>query len=78
MRVEGSVISNAPLLSPAVASAGVYPDEAVPRLRDGLAAAGVSNLFPLGECERTYPGMPHDGMRVLSELVNWASSGAIR
>jgi hypothetical protein len=64
-----------PLLSGAVACAGVYPDPALPRLRDALAAAGVSAVFPLGECERAYPGMPHDGMRVLSELVSWASSG---
>jgi hypothetical protein len=48
----------------------------VPRLRDLLAAAGVSSVFPLGECERAYPGSPHDGMRALSELVNWTGSGA--
>jgi hypothetical protein len=63
-------------LSAAVASAGVYPEAAVPGLRDALTAAGVSNVFPLGECERTYPGIPHDGMRVLSELVSWASSAS--
>jgi hypothetical protein len=61
-------------LTAAVASAGVYPDRALVPLRDVLAAAGVSNVFPLGESERTYPGIPHDGMRVLSELVSWASS----
>jgi hypothetical protein len=65
-----------PLLSAAVAATGVFPDRAVARLRDPLAAAGVSNIFPLGECERAYPGMPHDGMRVLSELVSWTNSGA--
>jgi hypothetical protein len=61
-------------LSAAVASAGIFPDEAIPRLRDALAAVGVSNVLPLGEGERVYPGIPHDGMRVLSELVNWTNS----
>jgi len=65
-----------PFLSSAASAAGVFPEEAIPRLRDLLAAAGVSNVFPLGECERGYPGIPHDGMRTLSELVNWTSSGA--
>lgn len=64
-----------PFLSGAASSVGVFPDEAIPRLRDVLTAAGVSNVFPLGEVERGYPGVPHDGMRVLSELVNWVSSG---
>ena len=65
-----------PLVGPAAAAAGVFPDGAVARLRDALAAAGVSNVLPLGEVERSYPGIPHDGMRVLSELVAWTSSGA--
>ena len=66
-----------PFLSSAAAAAGVFPDAAIPRLRDALAAAGVSNVFPLGDGERSYPGIPHDGMRVLSELVSWTSSGAL-
>jgi hypothetical protein len=61
-------------LSAAVASAGIFPDEAIPRLRHALAAVGVSNVLPLGEGEGVYPGIPHDGMRVLSELVNWTNS----
>jgi hypothetical protein len=64
----------APTLSAAVASAGVFPEGAIPRLRDPLASVGVSSVLPLGEGERTYPGIPHDGMRVLSELVNWTNS----
>jgi hypothetical protein len=63
-------------LTSAVASAGIFPDAALPRLRDALAAAGVSNVLPLGEGERVYPGIPHDGMRVLSELVSWANSAS--
>jgi len=64
-----------PFLGSATAAVGVFPDEAVAELRDTLGAAGVSNVFPLGECERSYPGIPHDGMRTLSELVSWTSSG---
>ena len=65
-----------PLLSEAVASAGVSPESDLVRLRDAMVAAGVSTVLPLGESERAWPGMPHDGMRVLSELVSWASSGS--
>ena len=50
-------------------------NEALHRLRDPIAAVGVSNIFGLGECERTYAGMLHDGMRVLSDLVNWMTAG---
>ncbi len=62
-------------MSSSVSTVGVYPNQALHRLRDPIAAAGVSNIFGLGECERTYAGMPHDGMRVLSELVNWTTAG---
>jgi acyl-CoA reductase LuxC len=65
-----------PFVSDAAAAVGVYPDADLAGLRDALAAAGASNVFPLGECERAYPGMPHDGMRVLGELVGWSSSAA--
>lgn len=65
-------------VGPAVATAGVHPPAALGELRDLLAAAGVSAVFPLGESERAWPGMPHDGMRVLSELVSWVSSGEAR
>jgi hypothetical protein len=57
-----------------VSTVGVYPEERRRSLRDGLAARGVSNIFPLGEGERVYAGMPHDGMRVLSELVRWTNA----
>jgi hypothetical protein len=63
-----------PLLNSDVSTLGMYPAGALVELRDACAAAGVSNLFPLGECERMYAGMPHDGMKILSELVNWANS----
>ena len=42
-------------------------------LRDPVAARGVSNIVPLGHAERAFAGMPHDGMRVLSDLVEWTT-----
>ncbi len=62
-------------ISPSVATAGVFPLRALREMRDLPAATGVSAVFPLGESERAWPGMPHDGMKILSELVSWASSG---
>ncbi|MDD4986035.1 MAG: acyl-CoA reductase [Dehalococcoidales bacterium] len=58
-------------ISQYVSTAGVYPEKRQLELRDRILARGVSNVFPLGQCERVYAGMPHDGMRVLSELVDW-------
>ena len=58
-------------LHPGVSTAGVYPEERRFRLRDPILARGVSNVFPLGQCERMFGGMPHDGMMVLSLLVDW-------
>ncbi|HZH13071.1 MAG TPA: acyl-CoA reductase [Archangium sp.] len=62
-----------PLMSRSVSTVGVYPEETREEWRDALAAAGVSNILPLGECERAHAGMPHDGMRVMSELVEWTN-----
>lgn len=57
-----------------VSTVGVYPERRRMELRSELASRGVSNVFPLGECERMYAGMPQDGMKVLSELVNWTNA----
>jgi hypothetical protein len=66
-----------PHVGRAVSTAGVYPEGALASMRDALAASGVSSVFPLGECERVWAGIPHDGMRTLSDLVSWTcSSGA--
>lgn len=54
-----------------VSTAGVYPEERRHELKDRILARGVSNVLPLGQCQRVYFGMPHDGMRVLSQLVDW-------
>jgi hypothetical protein len=56
-----------------VSTVGVYPEARRVELLDEIAARGVSNVLPLGECERAYAGMPHDGMRILSELVSWTN-----
>ncbi|MDD5703263.1 MAG: acyl-CoA reductase, partial [Dehalococcoidales bacterium] len=58
-------------LHPGVSTAGIYPEERRTALRDRILARGVSSVFPLGECERLYAGMPHDGLPVLSHLVDW-------
>jgi hypothetical protein len=62
------------LLHRGVSTAGVYPEARRTMLRDEIAARGVSNVVPLGSAERGWPGMPHDGMRVLSELVDWVNA----
>ena len=36
-----------------------------------ILARGVTNALPLGEVERMFGGMPHDGMMVLNDLVDW-------
>ncbi|MEW5941584.1 MAG: acyl-CoA reductase [Chloroflexota bacterium] len=57
-----------------VSTAGVYPEARRLALRDAIAARGVSNILPLGQCERVFSGAPHDGMLVLSELVDWKNA----
>lgn len=62
------------LLGSDVSTVGVYPEDRRHELRDELAARGVSHVVPLGQCERTFAGMPQDGMRLLGELVSWATA----
>jgi hypothetical protein len=57
-----------------VSTAGVYPESRRAKLKDLIAARGVTNILPLGQCERIVPGAPHDGMIILSELVDWKNS----
>ncbi len=61
-------------LSQNVSTVGVFPESRRMELRDDIAARGVSDIFPLGECEKMYAGMPHDGMLVLSDLVDWKNA----
>jgi hypothetical protein len=57
-----------------VSTVGVYPESRRIELRDAIAARGVSSILPLGGCERYFSGAPHDGMIVLSELVDWKNT----
>lgn len=57
-----------------VSTVGVYPEARRLALRNAIAARGVSNILPLGQCERVFPGGPQDGMLVLSELVDWKNA----
>ncbi|MFI6165580.1 acyl-CoA reductase [Nocardia sp. NPDC051052] len=59
---------------PGISTVGVYPEPVRVQVRDELAARGVSTILPLGDTECAYIGMPHDGMHVLHELVNWVNS----
>ena len=61
------------LLHRGVSTVGVHPEPRRRALRDFVAARGVSNIVPLGHAERAFAGMPHDGMRVLSDLVEWTT-----
>lgn len=61
------------LLHRGVSTVGVHPEPRRLALRDLVAARGVSNIVPLGHAERAFAGMPHDGMRVLSDLVEWTT-----
>lgn len=58
----------------AVSTVGVYPEARRLELRDSILARGVTNVLPLGQCERMYGGMPHDGMMVLNDLVDWKNA----
>jgi hypothetical protein len=60
-----------PYLHQGVSMASVYPEERRCALRDAIAARGVSHIVPLGQCERTFAGMPHDGFMPLHQLVDW-------
>jgi hypothetical protein len=58
-------------LHPAVATVGIFPDSRRVAFRDRVAARGVSNVVPLGHAGAAAAGSSHDGMLVLSELVDW-------
>ena len=58
-------------LHPGVSTAGIYPEERRLLIRDVVAARGVSSILPLGQCNSIFAGMPHDGMVVLNQLVDW-------
>jgi hypothetical protein len=61
-------------LHPGVATVGMYPDDRRRAMRDAIGARGVSNIVPLGHAGSAPVGSAHDGMLVLSELVDWKNS----
>ncbi len=71
VRRMASLMDALSYLHSGVSTVGVYPETQRLRLRDFIAARGVSNILPLGQCERIFPAAPHDGMIVLAELVDW-------
>jgi hypothetical protein len=58
-------------LHPGIATVSIFPDDQRVALRDRVAARGVSNVVSLGHAGAVAIGSPHDGMLVLSELVDW-------
>ena len=60
-------------LPPGVVAAGVAPEHERLALADDLVARGVHAVHPLGGGERGFAGMPHDGVRVLTQLVRWSA-----
>ncbi|ACL02859.1 acyl-CoA reductase [Desulfatibacillum aliphaticivorans] len=60
-----------PYLHPGVSTVSMAPLSVKERLRDEIAARGVSNIVDLGHSGTMFPGMSHDGMMALSELVDW-------
>ncbi|HAS04218.1 MAG TPA: hypothetical protein DCR71_00360, partial [Dehalococcoidia bacterium] len=49
-----------------VSAVGVFPEERRLGLKDRILARGVSSVLPLGQCEKVFAGMPHDGMMILN------------
>jgi hypothetical protein len=58
-------------ISQNVSAVGVFPEERRLELKDRILARGVSSVLPLGQCEKVFAGMPHDGMMILNQLVDW-------
>lgn len=54
-----------------VSTVGVFPEERRQELKNRILARGVSSVLPLGQCDAVFAGMPHDGMMILNQLVNW-------
>jgi hypothetical protein len=56
-----------------VSTAGIYPERARIKHRNEILARGASAVIPLGSAGNSYPGMPREGIRPLSELVSWVT-----
>lgn len=59
--------------NPATQTVGVWPSERKTELRDRLCAAGVQRVVMLGDGDKMFPGLPHDGFLPLHRFVNWVA-----
>lgn len=60
-----------PYLHHGVSTVSIFPQDRKEQLRDVIAAAGVSNIVDIGHSGTIFSGQSHDGMMVLTELVDW-------
>ncbi|MFA5629490.1 MAG: acyl-CoA reductase [Dehalococcoidales bacterium] len=54
-----------------VSTVGIFPEKLRLELKEQILGRGASTVLPLGQCDTVFGGMPHDGMIVLSQLVDW-------
>lgn len=59
--------------NPATQTVGVWPPERKTEIRDQLCAAGVQRVIMLGDGDKMFPGLPHDGFLPLHRFVNWVA-----
>ncbi|MEW6077709.1 MAG: acyl-CoA reductase [Thermodesulfobacteriota bacterium] len=71
VRKVGALSDVLSYLHPGVSTVSIFPPARREELRDVIAAAGVSNIVDIGQSGTIYPGQSHDGMMVLTELVDW-------
>ncbi len=60
-----------PYLHHGVSTVSIFPPDRKEQLRDAVATAGVSNVLDVGQSGTIFSGQSHDGMMVLTELVDW-------
>ena len=71
VRQVASLTDVLPYLHHGVSTVSIFPPEQKEQLRDAVAAAGVSNIVDAGQSGTIFSGQSHDGMMVLTELVDW-------
>jgi hypothetical protein len=59
--------------TPATQTVGVWPAARKAEVRDRLCTAGVQRVVTLGQADRLYSGLPHDGFLPLHRFVNWVA-----
>jgi hypothetical protein len=59
--------------NPATQTVGVWPSARKAEVRDHLCATGVQRVIMLGDGEKMFPGLPHDGFIPLHRFVNWVA-----